>query len=89
MAAYKEADVLELVKAITSCMEATNESEQLKSLAADWRQCICELYEMNNLNVPSKLRTWHLPKCVCPKMDNDELYARPYIIVTDGCPIHT
>ena len=36
-------------------------------------------------------KSWHTPGCICPKMDNDDMY--PYDIggywITQGCPIHT
>jgi len=34
-------------------------------------------------------RDWYLPHCICPKMDNDDMYGTDYQVITDKCPIHT
>lgn len=31
---------------------------------------------------------WRVPKCRCPKLDNQERYGTPYRIVSGACPVH-
>ncbi len=33
-------------------------------------------------------RFWNVPKCSCPKFDNEDRYGTPYTIVNLGCLVH-
>ncbi len=33
-------------------------------------------------------RFWHLPKCSCPKMDNDDYLGTGYFLITSNCILH-
>jgi hypothetical protein len=30
----------------------------------------------------------NVPKCICPKMDNQDNYGTPYRVIRDDCPVH-
>lgn len=34
-------------------------------------------------------RWWEVPKCICPKMDNEDNYGTEYRIIRDDCPVHS
>lgn len=31
---------------------------------------------------------WRVPRCTCPKMDNEERYGTKYRIISFDCPVH-
>ena len=33
-------------------------------------------------------RFWYIPKCQCPKMDNNDAYPTGYYVISEMCPIH-
>ncbi len=33
-------------------------------------------------------RFWTLPNCMCPLMDNEDMYPTGYYVINQNCPIH-
>lgn len=61
----------------------------LKALYADWhdnQQYLQEAWKFpKNDNF---IRFWEVPRCTCPKMDNEERCGVGHFIVSCNCPVH-
>ena len=33
-------------------------------------------------------RFWEVPRCCCPRMDNEDAYPTGYYVVNKSCPVH-
>ena len=70
-------------------MENTDDVETLRRYDrayAHLQRCQQELWGFpQNDNF---LRYWDVPKCNCPKMDNDDNYGTQYRITSGACKIH-
>lgn len=70
-------------------MLETNDKEELKSLALDITEVEFELQDLWGFDRNTRYhRFWALPKCQCPKMDNDDWYGTKYSIKAVDCPLH-
>jgi len=72
-------------------METIPESDvtELQGLFKLWTKNEFKLQKL--WNFPEDInfhKSWHLPKCTCPKLDNDERHPIGFYIRTVGCPIH-
>lgn len=85
--AIKEAHQLRL--AICDMMTETEDWKELQSLAADITECEFHLQDLWKFERDEKFhRFWELPKCQCPRMDNEDSYPIGYYVTNMNCPIH-
>ena len=79
----------ELKLAIFYMMEKKEDSEELKSLADRVTQVEYRLQDA--WGFPRNIdyhRFWEMPKCTCPKMDNDDAWPSGHYVINFGCPVH-
>jgi hypothetical protein len=70
-------------------MDKTDNVETLRSYAKMITKLEFELQELWCFPKDIKFhKFWELPKCKCPKMDNDDAWGSGYYIVSGQCPIH-
>lgn len=69
-------------------MRNTDVVEELKSLDDFWTENQFELQEAWGFDRNAKYhKFWTVPKCECPYMDNEDMYAFQQIINLN-CPVH-
>lgn len=70
-------------------MEHTNDSSKLIEYADIITQIEFDLQSLWGFPQDAKWhKFWKLPKCTCPKMDNDDRYPTGYYVINASCPIH-
>ena len=85
----KTAHELRLV--IEELMSETRNVNMLRSLRDDWTEIQFELQRLWGFEEGDRFhKFWTLPKCTCPKMDNEDYY---YIypdrsLINPSCPLH-
>ena len=70
----------------------TNEINQvvLKDLVNEITMCEFRLQELWKFSKDARFhRFWETPKCLCPKIDNNDNYPTGYYSVSSGCPLHS
>lgn len=66
-----------------------NDKQQLKQLLLEWTEVQFDLQEAWGFPKDATFHPSHrLPKCGCPKMDNDERIGTPYKVINEDCPLH-
>jgi hypothetical protein len=74
---------------IFEMMENTDDVEQLKRLAKDFRNLEFEQQALWGFDRNEDFHRWfNVPKCSCPKLDNMDFIGTEYNIYVDNCPIH-
>lgn len=85
-------DIKELYKeeeSICNEMKQTDIPEELQGLAERWHDVHFFLQKKWGFKENKAYhKWWYLPKCTCPKMDNDDVWPTGYYIMTVNCPIH-
>ena len=70
-------------------IETGNDIVILHKLANKLTEIEFQLQELWGFNKDADFhRFWLTPKCICPKMDNEENYGDIYSIISDNCPLH-
>ena len=70
-------------------MENTDDPTELRKLNEEWVQLQFRLQEAWKFDRNSNFHHWYtVPKCRCPKMDNEERYGTDWRIVNSECPVH-
>jgi hypothetical protein len=70
-------------------MENTEDVEALRELASQVEDVEYTLQELWGFERDSKYhRFWLLPKCSCPRLDNEDRYATGVSIIDTDCIIH-
>lgn len=70
-------------------MKITDEKSTLKFLAETITQIEFSLQRL--WGFPEDInyhRFWELPKCTCPKLDNEDAYPTGYYVRVQSCPLH-
>lgn len=91
-----DSDGLKLIKelhkikySVLKQMEETDDSNKLKELANNITDIENKLQKAWKFPVNSDYhRFWSVPKCECPKMDNEDRYPYGEYIINKSCPIH-
>ncbi len=74
---------------IVGIMKRSSKASTLRYWYERWTQNEFDLQEAWKFDKNENFHaSWNLPKCTCPKMDNDENYGTKYRIITQGCPVH-
>lgn len=70
-------------------MEQEDDPYQLRNYAFDWYNIQTQLQAHWGFPLNENYhRWWNLPKCTCPKMDNDDAWPTGRYYMSSGCPIH-
>ena len=70
-------------------MENTDDASELKRLSLLITQIDFQLQKLWRFKVDSTYhRFWDLPKCQCPKSDNQDTYGTGHRYINPNCPIH-
>lgn len=73
------------------------EYEMLKTNDVDLLYLFDKLYDIVELEIQdcfnfkkdfNNLRFWRRPKCLCPKMDNADLWGTSMKVINNECPLH-
>ena len=65
------------------------DSKKLEMLGKDSTELEFQLQELWNFKRDINFhRFWDLPKCRCPKLDNDDTYPFGFYVVSGDCPLH-
>ena len=79
---------LEKMKIFTK-MEKTDDKESLRKLTKDVEKIEFKLQEAWEFEKNADFHRWYeVPKCECPKMDNEDYYGTKYRSYIETCPIH-
>jgi len=82
-------EVHELKFLFQEMMKLEKDLEMLRSLAADITECEFELQRLWKFSLDANYhRFWIVPKCECPRMDNEDRYPHGHYIINLSCPIH-
>lgn len=74
---------------IEKCMELEDNSEKLKLLFFLWNEIQNELQKAWKFEQDYRyIRFWEVPKCECPKSDNEESYGYGRFVYNMSCPVH-
>lgn len=80
-------------KEMIEVMELINDKKSLKEMYLRWTELQFYLQDLWGFDRDSMHhRSWYLPKCICAKMDNDDIYPHGMhggYWITENCPIHT
>lgn len=81
---------LHCVKSIIfDCMFDSDDKEELHILAEFMEQCEFALQQAWGFPQDRNMHNWWLvPKCTCPKMDNEDAYRTEYRCINTQCPVH-
>lgn len=83
----KEAHQLNLI--IFEMMKKTDNASELRSLAEDVQLVQFELQRLWNFPQDARFhRPWLLPKCSCPRMDNEERWGTGEMVTNANCLLH-
>lgn len=91
-----DSDGLKLIKelhkikyTVLKQMEETDDSDKLKELANNITDIECKLQKTWKFPVNTDYhRFWDVPKCECPKMDNEDSYPSGHYVINQKCPVH-
>lgn len=87
LSAIKEAHELKLC--IQHLIIETSNRRLLKSLALDITEIEFELQRLWGFSQDAKShRFWNLPKCTCPKHDNEDRHPSAHGIINRNCVLH-
>lgn len=79
----------EVENIICNAIEKTNDPAQLQLLVDDWHNTQFELQKLWGFKEDINYHPWwYLPKCTCPKIDNEDAYPTGYYIKVADCPLH-
>lgn len=79
----------ELKLCIYHLIHETKDKVLLKSLAKDLTEVEFELQTLWGFEKNANFhRFWETPKCLCPKLDNSDMYPNQYYIINNSCPLH-
>lgn len=79
----------EVREGIVLAMENTNDTTLLKRFFKKWSDNEYALQKLWGFEEDSDFhKWWYVPKCTCPKMDNDDNYPLGYYVTDTGCPVH-
>ena len=79
----------EIKAEIFGAMEATDDPVTLKALAKIETALEFHQQELWGFKRDENMHYWwQVPKCRCPKLDNQERYGTQYRIVSGDCPVH-
>lgn len=70
-------------------MEKTNDQKLLSKL--DFAFTANEFYLQSLWGFEENIdfhKFWEAPKCICPKLDNDDVYPTGFYSFRESCPIH-
>ena len=71
-------------------MEATDDKTELRDLAKEVTRIEFEQQKNWRFFQDEKKHRWFdVPKCRCPKVDNEERLGTPFKIISADCPIHS
>ena len=74
---------------IHDIMENTDDVGELRLYSYLLTELEFELQELWGFPRDSKYhRFWNIPKCTCPKMDNEDFYPSKHCYMDLECPIH-
>ena len=74
---------------LESEMQNTTDREELKLLSKDWTNNEFDLQDLWGFPRDENYhRWWYVPRCTCPKIDNDDAYGTGYYTRTLDCPVH-
>jgi hypothetical protein len=75
-------------KEIESKMSKSKDVSTLRKLFEEWTDNEFELQRTWKFKEDERYhRSWYLPHCICPKMDNNERIGHG-MIINKNCPIH-
>lgn len=75
--------------AVFATMHAEDDSLKLQALARRVEMIEFELQSLWTFPIDAGFHDWYkVPRCVCPKMDNNESKGTKMQIITTSCPIH-
>ena len=67
----------------------TSDSHKLKRLASELTEIEFLLQAAWGFEQNSNYhRFWHIPKCICPVLDNEDRYPSGIYLYNPSCPIH-
>ena len=70
-------------------MELTDDPIRLRYLAKEVTFIELQLQRTWGFELNEDYHLWYLvPKCKCPRMDNEERRGTPYKIINEKCPVH-
>lgn len=74
---------------IEEAIKATDDQTLLRGYVKDLTLCEFELQKLWNFPEDARFhRFWLTPKCLCPKMDNEENYGTGRVVIRQDCPLH-
>ncbi len=75
---------------IYNSMEKSDDPAELRSLARLTTRIEYQLQETWGFKKNKNMHRWYnVPKCKCPKLDNEDALGTKYRIVMGNCPVHT
>lgn len=91
-----EDEVLDILRwheyrmSVFDIMEATDEPERLRHLAQVVEDIEFQLQKLWKFPQSRDYHTWwnRVPKCRCPRMDNQDYHGTPYRVISGACPVH-
>ena len=70
-------------------MKITSDISALKVLYNEWQENEDKLQAQWGFTVDRSKQGWYnVPKCACPKLDNQDLFGTDYQIYSKICPFH-
>lgn len=70
-------------------MDSTIDPNELKFLFEFWQDNQFRLQDAWGFERDAtKHRFWYVPRCTCPKMDNDDRYFVGMYYISVSCPVH-
>ena len=70
-------------------MASTDDKSSLKSLFAAWTENEFHLQRLWKFTEDANYhKWWYVPKCTCPKLDNNDAYPYGYYVKSTNCPVH-
>lgn len=71
-------------------MEETDDVARLRELASKVMVYEYQLQDLWKFKMDAKYHKWWLlPKCTCPKLDNEDIYPSSITYMSGECPIHS
>lgn len=91
-----DSDGLKLIKelhkikySVLKQMEETDDSVKLKELGKSITDIEFKLQKAWGFKEDINYhRFWDVPKCECPKMDNEDSYPSGHYVINQNCPVH-
>jgi hypothetical protein len=79
----------EEVQLILNAMKVTDDKNQLQQLSDDWHNLQFKLQKLWGFKEDINYHPWwELPKCTCPKLDNNDAWPTGFYCKIQDCPIH-